>query len=123
MAPPLKGAVVFTNFEATAAEKGQPNETVPREGNSLTPPEAMDALKDLGSQESVNPNGVGNRGSRVQHAIQPKMARSADDTQSWSDSTAARSKMIRTNSGREIEQSRARGHRCAALPGSGGRLG
>jgi poly-gamma-glutamate capsule biosynthesis protein CapA/YwtB (metallophosphatase superfamily) len=48
MAPLLKGDVVFTNFEATVAEKGQPNETVPREGNSLTPPEAMDALKDLG---------------------------------------------------------------------------
>ena len=48
LAPLLKGDVVFTNFEATVAEKGQPNETVPREGNSLTPPEAMDALKDLG---------------------------------------------------------------------------
>src|ERR1700719_4004007 len=48
MAPLLKGDVVFTNFEATVAEKGQPNETVPREGNSLAPPEAMDALKDLG---------------------------------------------------------------------------
>jgi poly-gamma-glutamate synthesis protein (capsule biosynthesis protein) len=40
--------VVFTNFEATVAEKGQPNEAAPREGNSLAPPEAMDALKDLG---------------------------------------------------------------------------
>src|SRR6202790_3332437 len=48
MAPLLKGDVVFTNFEATVAEKGQPNDTVPREGNSLAPPEAMDALKDLG---------------------------------------------------------------------------
>src|ERR1700682_486033 len=48
MGPLLKGDVVFTNFEATVAEKGQPNETVPREGNSLAPPEAMDALKDLG---------------------------------------------------------------------------
>src|SRR6266446_36484 len=48
MAPLLQGDVVFTNFEATVAEKGQPNETAPREGNSLTPPEAMDALKDLG---------------------------------------------------------------------------
>jgi poly-gamma-glutamate capsule biosynthesis protein CapA/YwtB (metallophosphatase superfamily) len=48
MAPLLKGDVVFTNFEATVAEKGQPNETVPREGNSLAPPEAMDALMDLG---------------------------------------------------------------------------
>lgn len=48
MAPLLKGDVVFTNFEATVAEKGQPNETAPRQGNSLTPPEAMDALKDMG---------------------------------------------------------------------------
>ena len=48
MSPLLKGDVVFTNFEATVAEKGQPNETAPREGNSLAPPEAMDALKDLG---------------------------------------------------------------------------
>ena len=48
MAPLLKGDVVFTNFEATVAEKGQPNDTAPREGNSLAPPEAMDALKDLG---------------------------------------------------------------------------
>src|ERR1700674_5655258 len=44
----LQGDVVFTNFEATVAEKGQPNETAPREGNSLAPPEAMDALKDMG---------------------------------------------------------------------------
>jgi poly-gamma-glutamate capsule biosynthesis protein CapA/YwtB (metallophosphatase superfamily) len=48
MGPLLKGDVVFTNFEATVAEKGQPNEAAPREGNSLAPPEAMDALKDLG---------------------------------------------------------------------------
>src|ERR1700674_3732350 len=48
MAPLLKGDVVFTNFEATVAEKGQPNETAPREGNSLAPPEAIDALKDMG---------------------------------------------------------------------------
>jgi poly-gamma-glutamate capsule biosynthesis protein CapA/YwtB (metallophosphatase superfamily) len=48
MAPLLKGDVVFTNFEATVAEKGQPNEGAPREGNSLAPPEAMDALKDMG---------------------------------------------------------------------------
>jgi poly-gamma-glutamate synthesis protein (capsule biosynthesis protein) len=48
MAPLLQGDVVFTNFEATVAEKGQPNQTAPREGNSLAPPEAMDALKDMG---------------------------------------------------------------------------
>src|SRR6202521_771297 len=48
MGPVLKGDVVFTNFEATVAEKGQPNKTAPREGNSLAPPEAMDALKDMG---------------------------------------------------------------------------
>lgn len=48
MAPLLKGDVVFTNFEATVAERGQPNEASPRQGNSLTPPEAMDALKDMG---------------------------------------------------------------------------
>jgi poly-gamma-glutamate capsule biosynthesis protein CapA/YwtB (metallophosphatase superfamily) len=48
MAPLLKGDVVFTNFEATVALKGQPNESAPREGNSLAPPEAMDALKDMG---------------------------------------------------------------------------
>jgi poly-gamma-glutamate synthesis protein (capsule biosynthesis protein) len=48
IAPLLKGDVVFTNFEATVAEKGEPNETAPRQGNSLAPPEAMDALKDMG---------------------------------------------------------------------------
>jgi poly-gamma-glutamate capsule biosynthesis protein CapA/YwtB (metallophosphatase superfamily) len=48
MAPLLKGDVVFTNFEAVVAESGQPNQAAPREGNSLTPPAAMDALKDLG---------------------------------------------------------------------------
>ncbi len=48
MAPLLQGDVVFTNFEATVAEKDQPNQTAPREGNSLAPPEAMDALKDMG---------------------------------------------------------------------------
>jgi poly-gamma-glutamate capsule biosynthesis protein CapA/YwtB (metallophosphatase superfamily) len=48
MSPLLKGDVVFTNFEATVAEKGQPNEMVTRQGNSLAPPEAMDALKDMG---------------------------------------------------------------------------
>ncbi len=48
IAPLLKGDVVFTNFEATVAEKGQPNESAPREGNSLAPPDAMDALKDMG---------------------------------------------------------------------------
>jgi poly-gamma-glutamate capsule biosynthesis protein CapA/YwtB (metallophosphatase superfamily) len=41
----LKGDVVFTNFEAAVAEKGQ---TV-REGRGfLTPPEALDALKTFG---------------------------------------------------------------------------
>jgi poly-gamma-glutamate synthesis protein (capsule biosynthesis protein) len=48
MAPLLKGDVVFTNFEATVAHKGQPNDSTPRQGNSLAPPEAMDALKELG---------------------------------------------------------------------------
>ena len=48
LAPSLKGDVAFTHFEATVAEKGQPNETVPGEGNSLAPPEATDALKDMG---------------------------------------------------------------------------
>jgi poly-gamma-glutamate capsule biosynthesis protein CapA/YwtB (metallophosphatase superfamily) len=48
MSPLLKGDVVFTNFEATVAEKGQPNEDAPHQGNSLAPPEAMDALKDMG---------------------------------------------------------------------------
>src|SRR3954469_14909748 len=41
----LKGDVVFTNFEAAVAEKGQ---TV-REGRGfLTPPEALDAIKTFG---------------------------------------------------------------------------
>src|SRR5215471_6126811 len=40
MAPFLKGDVVFTNFEATVAERGQPNDLAPRQGNSLAPPEA-----------------------------------------------------------------------------------
>ena len=37
----LKGDVVFTNFEATVAEKG---ETVEQGRGFLTPPEALDAL-------------------------------------------------------------------------------
>lgn len=48
MAPLLQGDVVFTNFEATVAERNQPNETAPREGNSLAPPDAIDALKAMG---------------------------------------------------------------------------
>ena len=41
----LKGDVVFTNFEAAVAEKG---ETV-REGRGfLAPPEALDALRSVG---------------------------------------------------------------------------
>jgi poly-gamma-glutamate capsule biosynthesis protein CapA/YwtB (metallophosphatase superfamily) len=48
MAPLLKGDVVFTNFEATVAEKGQPDASAPREGNSLAPPEAMDVLRQMG---------------------------------------------------------------------------
>jgi poly-gamma-glutamate capsule biosynthesis protein CapA/YwtB (metallophosphatase superfamily) len=41
----LKGDVVFTNFEATVAEKG---ETVEQGRGFLTPPEALDALQSLG---------------------------------------------------------------------------
>ncbi len=46
----LKGAdVVFTNFEGTIAEPGQPNESTPRQGPGfLAPPEALDALKEVG---------------------------------------------------------------------------
>jgi len=46
----LKGAdVVFTNFEATVAEPGQPNENTPRQGPGfLAPPGALDSLKALG---------------------------------------------------------------------------
>jgi poly-gamma-glutamate synthesis protein (capsule biosynthesis protein) len=48
ISPLLEGDVVFTNFEATIAEDGQPNATAPRQGNSLTPPAAMDVLRDMG---------------------------------------------------------------------------
>jgi poly-gamma-glutamate capsule biosynthesis protein CapA/YwtB (metallophosphatase superfamily) len=41
----LKGDVVFTNFEATVAEKGQ---TIKEGRGFLTPPEALDALQTLG---------------------------------------------------------------------------
>src|SRR5580700_5043215 len=41
----LKGDVVFTNFEATVAEKG---ETVHEGRGFLTPPEALDALTTFG---------------------------------------------------------------------------
>ncbi len=41
----LKGDVVFTNFEAAVAEKGQ---TIQEGRGFLTPPEALDALKTLG---------------------------------------------------------------------------
>lgn len=47
----LKGDVIFTNFEGTIAEPGQPNETTPLQGrgaNFLAPPETLDALKALG---------------------------------------------------------------------------
>jgi len=41
--------VVFTNFEGTIAEPGQPNATTPRQGPGfLAPPGALDALKALG---------------------------------------------------------------------------
>ena len=78
MAPLLKGDVVFTNFEATVAEKGQPNETVPREGNSLTPPEAMDALKDLGFNmlSLANNHSWDLRVPGIQNAIQEANRRS-----------------------------------------------
>jgi poly-gamma-glutamate synthesis protein (capsule biosynthesis protein) len=50
--PLLKGDVIFTNFEGTVAEEGQPNEKAPEQGNPgtgfLAPPEALDALKALG---------------------------------------------------------------------------
>jgi len=46
----VKGAdVVFTNFEGTVAEAGQPNETTPRQGPGfLAPPGALGALKEVG---------------------------------------------------------------------------
>jgi poly-gamma-glutamate capsule biosynthesis protein CapA/YwtB (metallophosphatase superfamily) len=46
----LKGGdVVFTNFEGTVAEAGQPNENAPRQGRGfLAPPGAIGALKALG---------------------------------------------------------------------------
>src|SRR6202163_4688531 len=78
MEPLLKGDVVFTNFEATVAEKGQPSETVPREGNSLTPPEAMDALKDLGFNmlSLANNHSWDLRVPGIQNAIQEANRRS-----------------------------------------------
>jgi poly-gamma-glutamate capsule biosynthesis protein CapA/YwtB (metallophosphatase superfamily) len=50
MAALLKGGdVVFTNFEGTVAEAGQPNENAPRQGRGfLAPPGAIGALKALG---------------------------------------------------------------------------
>src|SRR5271163_1489934 len=46
----VKGAdVVFTNFEGTVAEPGQPNDDAKRQGPGfLAPPGAIDALKTLG---------------------------------------------------------------------------
>ncbi|HWF83500.1 MAG TPA: CapA family protein [Vicinamibacterales bacterium] len=46
----VQGAdVVFTNFEGTIAEPGQPNESTPRQGPGfLAPPATLDALKALG---------------------------------------------------------------------------
>src|SRR5437868_3618084 len=43
VAPLLKGDVVFTNFEAAVVEKDQST----RDGQFLSPPEAIDALKAL----------------------------------------------------------------------------
>ena len=52
IAPLLKGDVIFTNFEGTVAESGQPNESTPlqdeSEGIFLAPPGALDALQALG---------------------------------------------------------------------------
>jgi poly-gamma-glutamate capsule biosynthesis protein CapA/YwtB (metallophosphatase superfamily) len=45
----LKGDVIFTNFEGTVAEPGQPNDSVPAQGPEfLAPPGALDSLKELG---------------------------------------------------------------------------
>jgi poly-gamma-glutamate synthesis protein (capsule biosynthesis protein) len=46
----VKGAdVVFTNFEGTIAEPGEPNDSAPRQGPGfLAPPGALDALKEIG---------------------------------------------------------------------------
>jgi poly-gamma-glutamate capsule biosynthesis protein CapA/YwtB (metallophosphatase superfamily) len=47
----LKGDVIFTNFEATVAEPGQPNESTPLQRPGpvfFSPPGALDALKTLG---------------------------------------------------------------------------
>jgi poly-gamma-glutamate capsule biosynthesis protein CapA/YwtB (metallophosphatase superfamily) len=48
----LKGDVIFTNFEGTVAQDGQPNESTPlqedSEGIFLAPPGALGALKALG---------------------------------------------------------------------------
>ncbi len=78
MGPLLKGDVVFTNFEATVAEKGQPNEAAPREGNSLAPPEAMDALKDLGFNmlSLANNHSWDLRVPGIQNAVQEAKRRS-----------------------------------------------
>ncbi|HVB99513.1 MAG TPA: CapA family protein [Candidatus Dormibacteraeota bacterium] len=48
ISPLLKGDVVFTNFEATVAKKGQPNEMAPQHGHSIAPPGAMEVLKAMG---------------------------------------------------------------------------
>lgn len=45
ISPLLKGDVIFTNFEATVAEKG---ESVTQGLGFLSPPEALDALQALG---------------------------------------------------------------------------
>ena len=45
----LKGDVIFTNFEGTVAEPGEPNANVPAQGPEfLAPPGALDTLKELG---------------------------------------------------------------------------
>jgi Bacterial capsule synthesis protein PGA_cap len=45
----LKGDVIFTNFEGTVAEPGQPNDSAPiRGGGFVAPPGALDSLKELG---------------------------------------------------------------------------
>jgi poly-gamma-glutamate capsule biosynthesis protein CapA/YwtB (metallophosphatase superfamily) len=45
----LKGDVIFTNFEGTVAEPGQPNDRAPLAGAGfLAPPGALDSLKVLG---------------------------------------------------------------------------
>ncbi len=88
-APLLKADVVFTNFESTVVEKGEPLTA----GRFLTPPEALDALQALGFNllSLANNHAFDMKVPGIQHAL--------DETN--------RRHIVRAGTGRTIEDAAA----------------